>query len=129
MNASPVSSLCARTAPEMSASTKFVAGPAAPTSAMPTCGEVQVARVDRHRLGPAEQERAAEVGQDEDQRAERIQVRDRIEREPALVLRGAVVAADDLGFGNKLAGGAAPGCALAAWYAASVPGPPRSKCV
>src|SRR3954452_2285795 len=50
----------------------------------------QIARIHGHRLGPAEEERAAEVRDHEDQRAERVHVDDRVEREPAHVLGGAI---------------------------------------
>ena len=52
---------CCQIAPNTIASTKLVTGPAMPTSAMPRWGApAQVARVDRHGLGPAEQEAAAQ---------------------------------------------------------------------
>ena len=51
----------------------------------------QVVRIDHHGLGPAEQERRpAEVGDHEHERAERIQVRERVERQPSHLLGAAV---------------------------------------
>ncbi len=52
--------------------------------------EPQVARVDGHRLRPAEEEASRPVARDEHQAAERLEVHDRVQGEAAEQLRGRV---------------------------------------
>ncbi len=76
--------------------TRLLPGPAAATSIMPTRGFLQPVLVDRHRLGPAEHRRFHQREKArQDHRADRIDMAQRIERQPVAFLCGRI--AEQLG--------------------------------
>ena len=72
-------------------SAKFVLGPASDTISMSRRPLREPRRVHRHRLRPADDRHVRERAEHrQDDRAERIDVRDRVQREPARPLGGVV---------------------------------------
>ena len=74
---------------------RFESGPAAATIASPRRPPCEVQRVDRRRLGPAEPERSpgrrrADERQRQERAADRVEMGDRVERQPPEQLRRAV---------------------------------------
>ena len=73
----------ARPARRRPSAARFVAGPASETNEHVAARVAEPARIHRHRLGPADHRDAGQRAQRrQDDRSERIDVRDRIEREP-----------------------------------------------